>query len=49
MELIKFGFPIDHDGSTGGNHVTKNHKGAQQFLEDIKTYLEKEINLAATL
>ena len=49
LDLIEFGFAIDHNGTTGGNHQVKNHKGATDFKSDIEKYLDKETKLRATI
>ena len=32
VDLVKYGFPVDHDGSMGNNHQVENHKGATEFV-----------------
>ena len=49
IEFLKFGFPIEHNGSAV-THNRVNHKGAQQpFYNDIIEYLDTEIHEQAVL
>ena len=49
LEFLKFGFPVDHDGSTGVNYPVKNHKGATEFAKQVREALHKEIVLGGSL
>ena len=49
VQLLMYGFPIDHDGSEVTQSV-KNHGGAgPQFFNHIKEYLDTEIKAGATV
>ena len=43
ITFLKFGLPIDCK-DTGKQTLADNHKGATEFLVDVKSYLEKEIS-----
>ena len=43
VELLRYGFPVGHDGRTGSKVIPKNHTGAIQFPEEINRILDKEI------
>ena len=36
IDLLKFGFPLAHNGSTGSKLVPKNHGGARDFPDQMK-------------
>ena len=43
VELIKYGFPINYEGTGPGKVNSTNHKGAVDFPEEIDNYLEREV------
>ena len=43
IHLIRFGFPIDFNRSCPLTHEDKNHSSAVDYPEDIKAYLNEEI------
>ena len=49
IQFLKFGFPIDHDGSAV-THNIKNHQGAaHQYAGQIQEYLQQEISQRAVM
>ena len=49
VELLKFGFPVDHDGSTGSHIVPRNHVGACKFKSQVMKQLQKEVEIGACI
>ena len=55
LDFLKFGFPIGFEGERSPNRdceakfLCKNHKGAEDFSEDIKKYIKKEASHKAIL
>jgi hypothetical protein len=49
IEYMKYGWPISHDGSIANCERVDNWKGAKEYPEDVKSYLEKEIKHQAVL
>ena len=49
IELLKYGFLLDHNGKTGSNNIPKNHSGATQFPEEMNRILQVEVSARATL
>ena len=43
VDLLKFGFPLSHDGITGAKTVPKNHTGAREWPGEIRRILNKEV------
>ena len=49
VDLLKFGFPLDFNATTGVKTVPRNHAGARDFKPIIKKQIEKEIRLNACI
>ncbi len=49
VRYMTFGWPISSQGDTGSSEIPKNHKGAVEFLPEIRDYLEKELQNNAVL
>ena len=49
IELLKFGFPLAHDGKTGNRKIPNNHKGATLFPSQIESILEEEVLSGAAI
>lgn len=49
INLLKFGFPIDCQGSFGVKKLQKNHHSAILFKDAINEYLIKNVNMQALL
>ena len=43
IDLLKFGFPLSHNGKTGSKEIPHNHTGATFYPEEMKRILSKEI------
>ena len=43
VELLKYGFPLSHDGKTGSKSLLKNHKGARDWPQQMESILNKEV------
>jgi hypothetical protein len=44
IKFLKFGWPINHDGSSFNTQITKNWKGANNYPAEVDQYLLKEIS-----
>ena len=49
VDLLRFGFPLDHNNITGSNVIPSNHAGARNFPNQIRGILNKEIETGATI
>ena len=49
VDLLKFGWPIERDGSHPLEMSGVNHKGATMYPEHVDRYLQKEIALGACI
>ena len=49
IDLLKYGFPLAHNGNTGNTEQPGNHKGAREFPEEIRRILKKEVDTRAVL
>ena len=49
VDLLHFGFPLDHNNITGSNVIPSNHTGVRDFPKQIHAILEKEIKTGATI
>ena len=49
IDLLKFGFPLGHNGRTGSSEIPKNHTGARFYPVEINRILKKEIATKATI
>ena len=49
LEFLRYGFPISWEGKDYPVPANTNHLGATRFPEHIDRYLNKEINLGATI
>ena len=49
LEFLRYGWPINHNGSTGSTVIPQNWPGAVENKSDIKNYFEKEIANNAVL
>ena len=49
INLLKYGFPIGHDGGKGSSKVPKNHTGVTKFPKQMVSALQKEIDSRAVL
>ena len=47
--LIRYGFPLDFNTNYTLSHQESNHKSANDFKNDVKAYLQEEIDLGAIL
>lgn len=48
-DLLEYGWPIGHFGTTYSSHVKRNHTGATSFPDFIRKYLKKELSYGAIL
>ena len=49
IDLLKYGFPLGHNGLTGVNKIPKNHLGATQFPLHMRELLQKDVEYRATI
>ena len=49
LDMLKFGFPLSHDGTTGSHVIPKNHSGATLFPDHIRELLRKEVSYNSVL
>ena len=47
VDLLKFGFPLGHNGTHGSKIIPDNHKGAVDW--DLQPYLDKEVKSGAAI
>ena len=43
VELLKFGFPLSHDGKHGSKEIPKNHRGTRDYPREMQRILDKEV------
>ena len=36
IDFLKYGFPVDHDGTTGVSISLHNHAGAREFKDEVE-------------
>ena len=49
IDLLKYGFPLGHNGKTGVTTVVCNHLGARAFKKEIAQILDNEIKRGAVI
>ena len=49
IEFLKYGWPINFNGTIPKKQYIKNHKGALEYSDEIEEYLEKELKNNAIL
>ena len=49
IELLKYGFPLAHNGKSGSKSIPKNHKGARNYPSQMEEMLKKEVQQHAVI
>ena len=49
IQFLRYGFPVDHNRSTGVNKPVSNHKGASEFAIQVKEALDREVGMGGSL
>ncbi len=49
VQFMTYGWPISFKGESGSNTIPDNHKGAIDFMPEIREYIKKEMECNAVL
>ena len=49
IQMLRYGFPLSHDGKHGSKQIPRNHLGARNFPNEIQRILDKEVKHNAAI